>query len=575
MPKCANSRKRAAAPRDNSCKYAEQYIKDVESGKEVACEWVKKTIKRHLRDLKGLRGFYFDPEAGEVALKSFNNYKHYKGKWAGQVFYLLPWQQAIIYILFGWLRKATGLRRFRTGYVEVARKNGKSHMAAGVGLYMLDMDGEYAAEVYSAATKHDQAKIVHTAAKQMVNGSPVLKRFIKVYKDSLSVEETRGSVFRPLSADYGSMDGLNVSCAIIDELHAHKGRELYDVLDTATGAREQPLILSITTAGVARESICREMHDYTKNILNGVIKDETFFGIIYTLDDSDDWADPGVWVKANPSLGAALTHEELTEQAQKAKNSAASRNAFLRYRMNVWTSASTGWLKWEAWEASAGKVNEKELEGCACYVGMDLSTTRDISAVCLAFPQEDGTIKAIWRYFLPEDDIEERGRIDRAPYSEWARPEQGWLMLTQGNVIDYDFIEEEIKHLAERYNILEVAYDPYNATQLVNHLIEGGLTCVNMRQGFLSLSPATKGLEAAIMRREFHHGNNPITNWMIPNCEVVLDAAGNIKLDKAARSARRKIDGVVAAIMAYSRIEAVPQLPPKKSVYEERGLLML
>lgn len=575
MPKCAASSAKPARlrlPKENSRKYAEQYIKDVKNGKEIACKWVKKAIDRHLRDLKGLRGFYFDSAAGEVALKSYDNYKHFKGKWAGQTFILLPWEQAIVYILFGWKRRKTGLRRFRTAYIEVARKNGKSHLAAGMGLYMLDLDGEPAAEVYSAATKRDQAKIVHTAAKQMVRGSADLKRFIKVYKDSLAVEDT-ASVFEPLSADYNSLDGLNVSCAIVDELHAHKVRDLYDVLDTATGAREQPLIIAITTAGIARESVCREMHEYTENILNDIIKDETFFGIIYTLDDGDDWADSSVWIKANPSLGAALDYKELDERAQKAKNSAASRNAFLRLRMNIWTTASESWIDYESWEASAGTVDEKKLLGCACFAGLDLSTTRDISAVCLVFPQEDGTVKAIWRYFLPEDDLSERCRIDRVPYDVWAR--QGYLTLTPGNVIDYDFIEEEIKRLAAKYNILEVAYDPYNATQLVNHLIEAGMTCVNIRQGMISLSPPTKALEQAIMRRTFHHGNNPVTNWMIPNCEVLIDSNGNIKLNKAAKVSRKKIDGVVAAILGFGRIDATPVIPPKKSVYEERGLIML
>lgn len=573
MPKRAASSAKPARPRppkENSRKVAERYIKDVASGKEIACKWVKKAIERHLRDLKGLRGYFFDPAAGETALKSYDNYKHFKGKWAGQTFILLPWEQAIIYILFGWKRRKTGLRRFRTAYIEVARKNGKSHLAAGIGLYMLDLDGEPAAEVYSAATKRDQAKIVHTAAKQMVKGSRVLKRYIKVYKDSLAVEDT-ASVFEPLSADYNSLDGLNVSCAIIDELHAHKGRELYDVLDTATGAREQPLIVSITTAGIARESVCREMHEYTENILNGIIKDETFFGIIYTLDDSDDWTDPEVWIKANPSLGAALDYKELDERAQKAMNSAASRNAFLRLRMNIWTSSSESWLDYESWVASAGKVDEAKLVGRDCYAGMDLSSTRDISAVCLVFPMGDGTTQAIWRYYLPEDNIEEKARIDRAPYDVWAR--QGYITLTPGNVIDYDYIEEEIKRLASIYNIREVAFDPYNATQLTNHLIDSGMTCVDMRQGYLSLSPPTKALEQAILRQQFHHGNNPVTNWMIPNCEAVTDPAGNIKLDKAAKVKRRKIDGVVAAIMGYSRV--IAETPEKKSVYEERGMLML
>lgn len=570
MARCGKASVKKGKPSENSREWAEKYIQDIHYGRIVACKWVRKAINRHIKDLKGLKGYYFDPDAGEIALKAFTQYKHYKGKWAGKNFIMLPWQQAITYIIFGWKNKKTGFRRFRTAYIEVARKNGKSEWAAGTGLYMLDMDGEAAAEVYSAATMRGQAKIVHTAAKQMVKSSPHLRKYIKVYKDSLAVEDTV-SIFEPLSADYNSLDGLNVSCAIIDELHAHRTRDLYDVLDTATGAREQPLIVAITTAGVARESICREMHDYVENILNEVIKDETVFGIIFTLDDDDDWTDEDVWIKANPSLGETIDIEEMRERCNKAKNSSASKNAFLRLRMNVWTSSSEGWIDLETWLASAGKVDIKALKGRQCYLGADLSSVNDISAICAVFPDDDGTVQAIWKYYLPEDDIEERARRDRVPYEEWAK--EGYITLTPGNVIDYDYIEEEIKLMAKEYKVIELATDPYNATQLTNHLIAEKIPCVDMRQGFLSMSPPTKAIQRAICAGEFHHGDNPVTTWMLTNCEVVTDPAGNVKLDKAAKVKRRKIDGLIAAIMAYSRY--IGQQGEEESVYTQRGIITL
>lgn len=570
MKKCEKNSFKPVIASENNRKWAEKYIQDVAEGKIIVCKWVKLAIKRHISDIKKQKQYYFDPEAGETAIKAFNEYRHFEGKWAGCPFIMLPWQQAITYILFGWKVKKTGLRRFRTAYIEVARKNGKTFWAAGIGLYMLDMDGESAAQVYSAATQRDQAKIVHEAAKQIIRQSHYLKKYAKIYRNSIAIEDTV-SVFKPLSSESNTLDGLNVSCAIIDEYHAHKNRELYEVLNTATGAREQPLLLIITTAGYEMKSACRDMHDYVENILRGVIKDERLFGIIYTLDDGDDWTDSKVYVKSNPSLGTALDIEELKDRCITAKNDSSALNDFLVKRMNVWTSSSVAWISYEDWCASAGKVDEQALLGRRCYLGADLSAVSDISSVCAIFPWEDGSVKAIWRYYLPEDGIEKKCLRDRAEYDQWAR--DGYITLTPGRSIDYDFIERDILRFAKDYQVLELAEDPYNATQLTNHLINEGITCIDMRQGFLSMSPPTKGLQRTILEGKFHHGNNPVTNWMINNCEVITDPAGNVKLDKAARVSRRKIDGIIAAIMAYSRIDAEPV--PGPSIYETRGVVSI
>lgn len=556
---------------ENSSFWAEKYINDVAKGKITTCKWVKLAIKRHLSDLKRQKKYYFDKKAGEIAIKAFDEYHHFKGKWAGSSFIMLPWQQAITYILFGWKVKKTGLRRFRTAYIEVARKNGKTFWAAGVGLYMLDMDGESGAEIYSAATQRDQAKIVHEAAKQIVKRSPHLKKYAKLYTNSIVIEDTV-SFFKPLSADYDTLDGLNVSCAIIDEYHAHKSSSLYDVLDTATGAREQPLMVIITTAGFEMQSACRALHDYVENILQGIVKDESVFGIIYTLDEDDDFTDSNCYIKANPSIGAALDIEEIEARCQTAKNAPSTLNNFLVKRMNVWTTNTNGWIPYDDWVKSAGTVDMEALKGRCCYLGADLSSVSDISAICAVFPWDDGTIKAIWHYYLPEDDIDQKSILDRVPYRQWAN--EGYITLTPGRSIDYDFIETEIlERWAKNYQIIEMAEDPYNATQLTNHLISEGLKCIDMRQGFLSMSPPIKGLQHVILEGKFHHGNNPITNWMVNNCEIITDPAGNIKLDKAARSKRRKIDGIIAAVMAFSRIDAEPIDP--SSVYETRGILTI
>lgn len=556
---------------ENSAKWAEWYINAVHKGKITCCKWVKLAIERHIKDKKNLKKYYFDPKTGENVLRSFTDFKHFEGKWAGNRFIMLPWQQAITYILFGWKNKKTGHRRFRTAYIEVARKNGKTFWASGIGLYMLDQDGESAAQVVSAATKRDQAKIVFNASQQIVRQSPHLKKYIKTYKDSIVVEDTASS-FKPLSSDYNSLDGLNVSCAIIDEFHAHKNRELYEVLNTATGAREQPLILIITTAGFEMQSACRDMHDYVETVLRGDAKDESLFGIIYTLDEGDSWEDSRVWAKSNPSLGAALDIAEVAERANTAKQDNSALNNFLVKRLNVWTNNTVSWISYEDWIASAGNVDINELRGRDCYLGADLSSVSDLSAICAIFPQEDGAYKIIWKYYLPEDGIDAKATKDRVPYRQWAN--EGYITLTPGKSIDYDFIENDIlNYWAKEYNVIEMAEDPYNATQLTNHLISQGIKCVDMRQGFLSMSPPTKALQRAILEGEFEHGNNPVTNWMINNCEVVTDPAGNVKLDKAARVKRRKIDGIIAAIMAFSRIDANPTDAP--SVYESRGIITI
>lgn len=548
----------------NSARVAKKYIADVLAGKATACKWVRLFCERHEKDLKRgtKRGLYFDEEEAERVLRFFDFLRHSKGEWGGQAFILSPWEQAYLWVLFGW-RKKDGSRRFRISYLEVARKNGKSTLAAGVALYLLDGDKEPGAEVYSAATKRDQAKIVHGEACRMVRASTMLKQFITVRTDNMFVLDTN-SKFEPLSSDYNSLDGLNIHGAIVDEVHAHKTRDLWDILETATGARRQPLMFAITTAGVSRQGICRELHDYLEKVLDGSLEDDSFCGIIFTLDEEDDYTDERVWVKANPNLGVSVKLDDLRDKIRKAREAPAALNAFLRLHMNVWTQAETRWIDPDAWAACGEQTPLEDLRKEPCYAGLDLSSTTDISAFVLKFPRTGDALGWFW---IPEDEMEKRERRDRVPFSAWVRHE--YVEATPGNVIDYEYIRQRIKQVAAEFRGLrEIGYDPWNATQLAIQLEEDGFNVVPVRQGFQTLSPAAKELEREIMSGELRHGGNPVLRWMAANVVLAIDPAENIKPDKA-KSAER-IDGIVALCMAISR---QIQGEDDTSIYETRGLL--
>jgi len=549
----------------NSARVAKKYIADVLAGKATACKWVRLFCERHEKDLKKgtKRGLYFDEEEAERVLRFFDFLRHSKGEWGGQPFILSPWQQAYLWVLFGWRKKATGTRRFRISYLEVARKAGKSSLAAGVALYLLDADKEPGAEVYSAATKRDQAKIVHGEACRMVRASAMLKQFITVRTDNMFVLDTN-SKFEPLSSDYNSLDGLNIHGAIVDEVHAHKTRDLWDILETATGARRQPLMFAITTAGVSRQGICRELHDYLEKVLDGSLEDDSFCGIIFTLDEEDDYTDERVWVKANPNLGVSVKLDDLRDKIRKAREAPAALNAFLRLHMNIWTQAETRWIDPDAWAACGEQTPLEDLRKEPCYAGLDLSSTTDISAFVLKFPRTGDALGWFW---IPEDEMEKRERRDRVPFSAWVRHE--YVEATPGNVIDYEYIRQRIKQVASEFRGLrEIGYDPWNATQLAIQLEEDGFNVVPVRQGFQTLSPAAKELEREIMSGELKHGGNPVLRWMAANVVLAIDPAENIKPDKA-KSAER-IDGIVALCMAISR---QIQGEDDTSIYETRGLL--
>ena len=383
----------------------------------------------------------------------------------------------------------------------------------------------------------------------MVRTSPELRRTVRVYKDNLSIDGT-ASKYEPLGADADTLDGLNIHGALVDELHAHRTRAVWDVLETATAARRQPLVFAITTAGVERESICFEQHDYSLKLLDGALEDDTYFCFIASVDEGDDWTDPEVWERANPNLNVSVKRDDLERKCAKAINVPAAQNAFRRLHLNEWVESYTRWIDAEVWRACGDPVDEAALAGKPCYAGLDLAATTDICALALVFPNDDGPSDIVMRFWVPEEQMQQRVKRDRVPYDVWAR--QGLITLTPGNVVDYAFIRHEINELGNRFGIQEIAFDPWNAIGLATQLGEqDGFQMVQMRQGFASLSGATKELEARILGRKLKHGNNPVLTWMMSNVALQMDAAGNVKINKAKSTER--VDGVAALVMATAR----------------------
>ena len=547
------------------------YARDVAKRKIPAGKLHRLACERHLRDLEesSTRGIHFDVDAAAKACRFFSILKHSKGVWAGTPIKLEPWQVFMVGSLFGWKRE-DGTRRFRTAYNELPRKNGKSTLAAGVALLLAFFSGEAGAEVYCAATKSAQAQIVFGEARRMVLKNPPMKEKLGVHKLNLFSEET-GSKLEPLSADAETQDGLNIHAAIVDELHAHKTRAMVDVLETATGSRREPLIFYITTAGYDRLSVCWESHEYARQVLEGNVGDDTFFAFIAAADPGDDWKDPATWAKANPNLGVSIYEHDLARKAARAAKMPAQQNAFRRLHLNEWTEQAERWIDLEAWDECGGGLDPSELVGKRCFGGLDLGRTRDLSALELVFPPDEDrdTYEVLSFFWVPEEGMKIRVERDGVPYDVWS--EQGLLKTTAGNVTDYDVIREDIKELAAKFEIVEIAYDPWSATQLATQLMDDGATMVEFRQGMQSMAGPTKELERLILAKKLRHGNNPILRTHAGNVAVTQDAAGNMKPDKAKSTER--IDGIVALIMALGR--AMVHGGEGGSVYEEFGLTVL
>jgi phage terminase large subunit-like protein len=517
--------------------------------------------------------YYFDERAADLAVRFFERLLvHVKGEWAGQPFILQGWQRdEIIRPLFGWKRESDGTRRYRTAYIEIPRKNGKSNLAAGIALYLFFADGEYGAEVYSAAADRDQAGIVFELARGMVSESPELTRRCQVFKRAI-IQQGNMSTYRVLSADAYTKHGLNAHGVVVDELHAQPNRDLVDVLVTSTGARRQPLVVFITTAGYDRESICWEYHEYARQVLAGIIQDDAFFAFVRAADEKDDWTDPAAWAKANPGLGVTVKVEYLETEARRAAQVPAYQNTFRRLHLNQWTQQESRWLDLAAWDACGSPVEAKLLEGMECYAGLDLASNSDLASLVLDFPNEAGEAERhAWLpfFWIPRDNMVERARHDRVSYVSWAR--DGLIEATEGNVIDYGWIVRKIEELGEKYKIREIAFDRWGAFQITQQLEGLGFTLVGFGQGFASMSGPTKELLRLVLDGKLAHGGHPVLRWMADNLVVSTDPAGNVKPNK--EKSREKIDGIVAGVMALDR--ALRHGAKKGSVYEGRGLLSL
>ena len=451
-------------------------------------------------------------------------------------------------------------------------KTHNSELAAAIALYLLYADNEPSAEVYGAACDRNQASIVFDVARQMVEMSPALLRRSKIRSAGKRIINYRNAGFyQVLSAETGTKHGLNVSGLVFDEIHAQPNRKLYDVLTKGSGdAREQPLFFIITTAGNDKNSICYELHTKALDLMQGRKKDYTFYPVVYGLEADEDWTDEANWYKANPSLGHTIKIERVREAYQNAIENPAEENVFKQLRLNIWTSASIRWIPEQVYDKGNLPIDLDSLRGRMCYGGLDLSSTSDITALVLAFPPRNDDEKYILLpfFWLPEETLELRCRRDHVLYDVWQK--QGFIQTTEGNVIHYGFIEKFIERLGETYNIREIAYDRWNATQMVQNLEDMGFTMVPFGQGFKDMSPPSKELFKLLMEGNIVHGGNPVLKWMAGNVVMRQDPAGNIKPDK--EKSVEKIDGIVASIMALDR--CIRNGTGSGSVYDERGVIV-
>ena len=514
---------------------------------------------------------HYDKKKADRAVTFIENLCHTKGKWAGTPFWLLPWQEQLIRDIFG-IVKPDGNRQFRTAFVEICKKVGKSELAAAVALYLLYADNEPSAEVYGAAADRQQASIVFDVAKQMVEMSPALMKRSKLMGATKRiVNYSNAGYYQVLSAEVGGKHGFSVSGLVFDEIHTQPNRQLYDVLTKGSSdARQNPLHFIITTAGNDRHSIAYELHTKAVDILEGRRVDPTFYPVVYGLKDDEDWEDEANWYKVNPSLGYTVDIERLRDAYREAKQNPADEVTFKWLRCNMWVSSSVAWIPDAIYMRGNEPIDMDALAGRDCYAGLDLSSTGDITALVLIFPprNEDEKYVLLPYFWIPEETIPRRVKANSVPYDIWEK--QGYIMSTEGNVIHYDFIEKFIMYLSEKYHILEIAVDRWNATQMIQNLEGEGFTIVPFGQGFSSMSAPTKEFYRLLMDGRIIHGGNPVLRWMAGNVVIDTDPAGNIKVTKA--KSKEKIDGIVAAIMALDR--CIRQEGQSGSVYDERGLLV-
>ncbi|QJE95199.1 terminase large subunit [Luteolibacter luteus] len=530
------------------------YAREVVAGDRLACRWVKLACERFLRDLER-KDIRFDVAAADRAIAFIQAFRHYKGQWAGQRMTLEAWQKFVIGNIFGWKWVDSGLRRFKYAHIEVPRKNGKTLLAAGISLYMLCADGEGGAEVYNAATKKDQAMILHRDARVLIEKSkdPDFKAAFDIRKNPPIIEYGAADSFmKPLGRDTegDTTDGLNPHAVIADETHAWTTPGFWNVLNSALGARSQPLFLMITTAGHNMDSVGRSHSLIVQRILKGEDGGEgdDYFGIIFTIDEGDNIEDPITWAKANPLYGVTVDEKKFRSQLALAKADPAINRELKTKWLNIWINQASLWLDSDKWSKCRLDFDKRKLEGLRCYGGLDLAITRDLSSLVWVFPPQDWLERwtLLAHFWCPAEDIITRSKRDKVPYQTWA--ERGFITPTPGEVMDFGYIKSQIEHDCRLYDVRAVGYDKTYAASIVNPLVEEGVNMMSFSQGIMTISPFAKELERLVIEEtKLNHFGHPVLAWNAGNVVVKTDANGNIKPDKS--KSEERIDGIIAAIM--------------------------
>lgn len=586
----------------------EEYINKVINKELPVCQAAFLAVKRHLDDIEKSKNndypFYFDEDEAKRPITFIQSLVHTKGEWANHNIILEPWEQFIIASIFGWRRKENKLRRYKKAYVQVSRKNGKTTFASGIGNYCFfcDSPAEAGVEIYYIATKKDQAKIAWSESERQIRKAKALNKEAITYKQTSTITKKKdtASKSKPLGQDSNTEDGLNPHLVIVDEYHAHPDNELLNVLESGMGARRQPLTFIITTAGFDKTSVCFSEYEYAKQILQGSLNNDEYFCIIYEPDNIKD-----IWIfmseykeklnnnqntqeqeelinniifQANPNINISVKDSYLKSRLFEGLDKPVQRTDILTKNLNVWTQASEVWISSDRWLKSYlhQNININELKGKRACIGLDLATTRDIAAYVLCFDTIDNDPYILLpRFFMPKENIRQRSKEDRVPYELWAS--QGLITLTNGDIIDFDIIESSILKDARDFEIIEIAYDPWKAIEIITHLESEGFKMQQVRQSFAvgGLSEGTSLFEKTIDERKLLHGNNPVLNWMISCCEVKTDGRDNylpVKPDR--RRSYKRIDGVVASIMALHRV-IKNHFEDTKSIYESEGVFSL
>lgn len=556
------------------------YALRVGSGDIIAGPWVRLACKRHLGDL-ARDDLNWDLAAAQHAIDFFPDMLRFTdGDKAGEPFTLELWQQFIVGSLFGW-KGLDGWRRYRTAYVEIGKGNGKSPLAGGIGLYLLSADGEAAAEVYAAATKLDQAKILWNDAKRMAESSPLLADLLEIRSNVIVLAENH-SVFKPISSEKRGLDGPRVHGGLIDEIHEHADSVVVDKLRAGTKARKQALIVEITNSGHDKQSICYQHHEFTLRILKRIERNDTWFGFICALDDSDDWENSeDCWIKANPNLGVSIQLKYLREQVAEAQGMPAKRSIVERLNFCRWVGSEKPWIneaKWVACLVEPDQVNWAGLKNVPCYLGLDLSSRKDLTALAAVWKIPEGLVGRVW-YFAPEEGVQQRAKQDRSPYDVWAR--EGWLTLTPGSIVDYSFVAAKIAEIAAEYAVEGLAFDPWRIGILEKELSELGVDVplIKHSQGFtgggkedtLWMPKSLEKWEELILSGRYWVERNPITTMCAANAITAADPAGNRKFEKAKGTGR--MDGTVAQVMAVGLAEA--EVGNASSIYETKDLVLV